>query len=149
MHRPCPTPIVLCASATANDAGTTAFDPHSVLPNLLPRLLAFVRTIVGNTDTAGDLVQEAVARALSARRVSEDGAAYRAWMFTIVRNFKLVAQQGVSRQQWEDMLTLMYEKHGMPALEAKDRETVLTYIEAAYPQRAEERGGWQNPFSNR
>ena len=68
---------------------------------------------------------------------------------TACHNFKLVAQQGMSRQQWEDTLTLRYEKHGMPALEAKDRETVLTYLEAAYPQRAEERGGWQNPFSNR
>jgi hypothetical protein len=43
-------------SATANDAGTTAFDPHSVLPNLLPRLLTFARTIVGNSDTTGNLV---------------------------------------------------------------------------------------------
>ena len=66
-----------------------AFDLHSTLPKLLPRLLAFARTIVGNNDTAGDLVQEAVARALGARRVPEDGAAYRAWMFTIVRNAAL------------------------------------------------------------
>jgi hypothetical protein len=68
---------------------------------------------------------------------------------TASHNFKLVAQQGMSRRQWEEILVMMNEKHGMPALEAKDRETVLTYLEAAYPQRVEERGGWQNPFSNR
>jgi hypothetical protein len=37
----------------------------------------------------------------------------------------------------------------MPVLEGKDRETVLNYLEVAYPQRVEERGGWQNPFLNR
>lgn len=62
---------------------------HSALPALLPRLVAFARTIVGNADTARDLVQEAVARALSARRVPDVPAAYRAWMFKIVRNAAL------------------------------------------------------------
>lgn len=62
---------------------------HSALSALLPRLVAFARTIVGNSDTARDLVQEAVARALSARRVPDATAAYRAWMFKIVRNAAL------------------------------------------------------------
>ena len=63
-----------------------ARDQHIDLPALLPRLVAFARTIVGNPETARDLVQEAVARALAARRVPSDQAAYRAWMFQIVRN---------------------------------------------------------------
>lgn len=46
-------------------------DTHSALSALLPRLVAFARTLVGNSDTARDLVQEAVARALSARRVPD------------------------------------------------------------------------------
>lgn len=66
-----------------------AHDVHSALRALLPRLVAFARTIVGNPDTARDLVQEAVARALGARRVPENAAAYRAWMFKIVRNAAL------------------------------------------------------------
>jgi RNA polymerase sigma-70 factor (ECF subfamily) len=66
-----------------------AFDTHSALSALLPRLLAFARTIVGNSDAARDLVQEAVARALGARRIPADAAAYRAWMFRIVRNAAL------------------------------------------------------------
>lgn len=66
-----------------------AFDVHSALSALLPRLVAFARTIVGNSDAARDLVQEAVARALGARRVPDDAAAYRAWMFRIVRNAAL------------------------------------------------------------
>jgi len=65
------------------------FDIHAALPVLLPRLVAFACTIIGNPDAARDLVQEAVARALGARRVPDDAAAYRAWMFKIVRNAAL------------------------------------------------------------
>lgn len=68
---------------------------------------------------------------------------------TACHNFKLVAQQGMNRRQWADTLTLMSERHGMPALDQKEREVVLNYLEAAYPPRTQERGGWQNPFLNR
>lgn len=68
---------------------------------------------------------------------------------TACHNFKLVAQQGMNRRQWDDIITMMNEKHGMPKLENKERETVLNYLEAAYPPGTEERGGWQNPFLNR
>ncbi|RDV04197.1 hypothetical protein [Undibacter mobilis] len=68
---------------------------------------------------------------------------------TACHNFKLVAQQGMNRRQWEDILVVMRDRHGMPELDAKDREIVLSYLEAAYPQREQERGGWQNPFLNR
>jgi RNA polymerase sigma-70 factor (ECF subfamily) len=63
-----------------------ARDLHVDLPGLLPRLVAFARTIVGDPDTAHDLVQEAAARALAAPRIPADAPAYRAWMFRIVRN---------------------------------------------------------------
>jgi RNA polymerase sigma-70 factor (ECF subfamily) len=66
-----------------------ALDIHLALSALLPRLVAFARTIVGNSDTARDLVQEAAARALGARRVPDEAAAYRAWLFKIVRNAAL------------------------------------------------------------
>jgi hypothetical protein len=68
---------------------------------------------------------------------------------TACHNFKLVAQQGMNRRQWEEILLMMTEKHGMPALEGKERETVLSYLEAAYPQTTPAAGGWQNPFLNR
>lgn len=68
---------------------------------------------------------------------------------TACHNFKLVAQQGMSRRQWDETIDMMHDKHGMPKLEGKERETVLSYLEAAYPPRAQERGGWQNPFLNR
>jgi hypothetical protein len=67
---------------------------------------------------------------------------------TACHNFKLVAQQGMSRRQWDEPITTMNEKHNMPKLDDKERAVVLGYLEVAYPPRAQERG-WQNPFLNR
>lgn len=64
--------------------------------------------------------------------------------------FKLVAQQGMNRRQWEDSLQWMTEKHGMQPLPDKDRTIVLDYLEQAFPPRAPAANrGWQNPFSPR
>jgi hypothetical protein len=67
---------------------------------------------------------------------------------TACHNFKLVAAQGLSRAGWDDSINLMIRRHNMPPLDAKDREVVLGYLEAAYPPRTPAaRPGWQNPFS--
>jgi len=67
---------------------------------------------------------------------------------TACHGFRLVAQQGMTRAQWEDSINLMVRRHNMPKLDDKDRETVLNYLEAAYPPRAPAgRGGWVNPFA--
>jgi hypothetical protein len=69
---------------------------------------------------------------------------------TACHGFKLVASQGQNRRQWDDTINWMSEKHGMPKLEGKDRETVLNYLEEAFPPSAPaSRGGFQNPFLNR
>ncbi len=65
---------------------------------------------------------------------------------TACHGFKLVAQQGMTRRQWEESIQLMIEKHKMPPLPAKERETVLDYLEATFPPRAPAGRGWQNPF---
>ena len=67
---------------------------------------------------------------------------------TACHGFRLVAQQGMTRAQWEDSISLMARRHNMSPLDDKDRETVLNYLEAAYPPRAPAgRGGWVNPFT--
>lgn len=69
---------------------------------------------------------------------------------TACHGFKLVAAQGQNRRQWDDTINWMAEKHGMPKLEATNRETVLNYLEATFPPSAPAgRGGFQNPFLNR
>ncbi len=69
---------------------------------------------------------------------------------TACHGFKLVAQQGMTRRQWEDSLQWMTDRHGMLPLPAKEQKIVLDYLESTYLPRAPAgRGGWQNPFSPR
>ena len=70
---------------------------------------------------------------------------------TACHGFKLVAQQGMTRRQWEESLQLMVDKHGMLALPDNERKVVLDYLETAFAPRAPAagRGGWQNPFAPR
>jgi hypothetical protein len=69
---------------------------------------------------------------------------------TACHNFKLVAQQGMTRRQWEDSLQWMTDRHGMSPLPPKEQKIVLDYLEANFPPRAPAgRGGWQNPFAPR
>jgi hypothetical protein len=67
---------------------------------------------------------------------------------TACHGFKLVAQQGMLRRQWEDTINLMIERHNMPQLEGKDREVVLNYLESTFPPKATGQRRWQNPFLN-
>jgi len=67
---------------------------------------------------------------------------------TACHNFKLVAQQGMSRRRWDSTLNMMTERHGMPDVQGKDREAMLDYLEKAFPESAAP-GGWQNPFLKR
>jgi hypothetical protein len=67
---------------------------------------------------------------------------------TPCHGFKLVAQQGQSRRQWDDTLDWMTQKHNMPPPDQKLRKSVLDYLEATYPPRTTPRG-WQNPFTPR
>ncbi len=68
---------------------------------------------------------------------------------TACHGFQLVAQQGMNRRQWDESVALMSQKHNMPPLDDKDRETILNYLETSFPPRAAPRGGWKNPFTNR
>jgi hypothetical protein len=60
--------------------------------------------------------------------------------------FKLVAQQGQTRQQWDDTLNWMTKRHNMPPIDGDLRNTVLDYLATTFPPRTAP-GGWKNPFS--
>jgi hypothetical protein len=64
---------------------------------------------------------------------------------TPCHGFKIVAQQGQLRRQWDDTLDWMTQKHAMPRPKDADRKLLLDYLEAAFPPRTAPRG-WQNPF---
>ncbi len=63
-------------------------------------------------------------------------------------NFKLVAAQGMTREQWSGSLDWMTERHNMPALDGDERKAVLDYLETAFPPTPPSRaGGFRNPFA--
>jgi hypothetical protein len=65
---------------------------------------------------------------------------------TACHGFKIIAQQGMVRRQWDETLDTMFEKHNMPELDGKAREIILDYLESTFPPRATGKPGWQNPF---
>jgi RNA polymerase sigma-70 factor (ECF subfamily) len=118
---------------------------------LLPRLVAFARTLIGDADQARDLVQEAAARALAARNVPVDAAAYRAWTFKIVRNAALdelraraprkyaLPETGVDLWRYDDaFIAKITVEQGLTAIAPVHREIIalidiagFSYEEAA------------------
>jgi len=63
--------------------------------------------------------------------------------------FRIVAAQGMTREQWDSSLTWMSDRHSMPPIDAADREVMLDYLAKAFPPRtpAGGRPGWRNPFA--
>jgi mono/diheme cytochrome c family protein len=55
----------------------------------------------------------------------------------------LIKQQGMSRERWDQTLTWMTEKHGMPAPDADERKLIVDYLATNFPPRQR---GRPNPF---
>lgn len=47
-------------------------------------------------------------------------------------SFRLVAQQGLSRARWDDLLDWMVEEQGMNEIEGEERELILDYLAEHY-----------------
>lgn len=61
---------------------------------------------------------------------------------------KLVTAQGMTRNQWDDTLHWMTERHNMPKLEGRDRDVILDYLATHFaPKPAGGGRGWTNPFA--
>ncbi|MEM8794883.1 MAG: aldehyde dehydrogenase [Pseudomonadota bacterium] len=45
---------------------------------------------------------------------------------------RIVAQQGLTREGWDELLVWMVEEQGMVEIEEPDRTTILDYLEAHY-----------------
>lgn len=66
------------------------------------------------------------------------------YLCSACHSLDLVVQQGMNRALWDDTLTLMVTKHGMPQPSAEEHERILNYLAAVFPP--PEKRGWQNPF---
>ncbi len=51
---------------------------------------------------------------------------------------KIVANQRMSRERWDEALSWMTERHGMPPLEGEYREMFLDYLAQAFGERTAE-----------
>ncbi len=62
--------------------------------------------------------------------------------------YRLVSNQGMSRERWDETLTWMTSRHKMPDLQGDDRALILDYLAQAHPPKAPaQAGGWKNPFA--
>ena len=123
---------------------------HAIAAARLARLLLFVTIGIALSASV------AVAQTFTPRDESPEefpagaGRDETFYTCTACHGFKLVAAQGMNRRQWDDSINWMMEKHRMPPLEAKERDAVLNYLEAAFPPPAPAGGGgFQNPFMKR
>lgn len=62
--------------------------------------------------------------------------------------YRLVSNQGMSREKWDDTLTWMTQRHNMPDVQGADRDVILDYLASAHPPKAAPAaGGFRNPFA--
>jgi RNA polymerase sigma-70 factor (ECF subfamily) len=61
-------------------------NPRSLIENEIPRLRRYARALLRNQDSADDLVQDTLLRALAKIHLWEPGTDLRAWLFTLMHN---------------------------------------------------------------
>jgi mono/diheme cytochrome c family protein len=67
---------------------------------------------------------------------------------TACHGYRLVSNQGLTRDKWDETLTWMTERHGMPDIQGADRDLILDYLATHHPPKAPSRaGGFRNPFA--
>ncbi|MGB5076101.1 MAG: sigma-70 family RNA polymerase sigma factor [Sphingorhabdus sp.] len=69
-----------------NDTPASPDDFREQMVAIIPSLRAFARGLCGNVSMADDLAQDAMMRALAARKSFTPGTNFKGWMFTILRN---------------------------------------------------------------
>jgi hypothetical protein len=67
---------------------------------------------------------------------------------TACHGFKIVAQQGMSRERWNETFDVMVTRHKMVDVQGEQRDQMLDYLTAAFPERRAP-GGWKNPFEGK
>jgi hypothetical protein len=69
-------------------------------------------------------------------------------MCTACHAYRLVSNQGMTRDRWDETLTWMTERHGMPDIQGEDRDLILDYLASHHPPKAPvQTGGFKNPFA--
>jgi mono/diheme cytochrome c family protein len=67
---------------------------------------------------------------------------------TACHGYRLVSNQGMTRDKWDETMTWMTERHGMPDIQGADRDLILDYLATHHPPKAPaQAGGFRNPFA--
>lgn len=105
---------------------------------LLPELRAFARFLVRHRAEADDLVQDAVMRAIAARRQFLPGTNLRAWTFTILRNtyYEQTRRRRTERKALE--AGMQPEPSGAPAQQSQAELADLERLLWTLPMRLRE-----------
>jgi hypothetical protein len=65
---------------------------------------------------------------------------------TACHNTAVIRRSRLSRQQWDELMDWMTDKHGMVPLEGEERRQIVDYLAAAFPPAADGRRRAANPF---
>jgi cytochrome c len=64
--------------------------------------------------------------------VDEPGVEETYYTCTACHSEMIIAQQGLTRERWDELLDWMVEDQGMPELDPGQRETILDYLAEHY-----------------
>ncbi|MCG8493341.1 MAG: RNA polymerase sigma factor [Sneathiellales bacterium] len=93
------------------------------IPALLPEMKAYATALTKEPDSAEDLIQEAVRKALSAAQVPEEPEALRPWLFRIIRNLHIdILRKEKTRLEYSADVARLSEE------ERPQQDTVLNNI---------------------
>ena len=106
---------------------------ESDLLALLPHLRAFARGLTRNYDSAEDLVQDTVVRALTAAHRFEPGTNLKAWTFTILRNIRINSYRKRRFEELDEatMATMSAHANQEDSIELKEVLKALETLPAA------------------
>lgn len=114
----------------ASEAGRSLFKQE--LLAALPSLRAFAKSLVGDTATADDLVQETVLKAWGKQASYQVGTNIKAWLFTILRNDFYSRMRKVGREVpdpdgvYSGKLSVQPAQHA--ALDLQDMQAALARL---------------------
>lgn len=89
-------------------------DHHQQLGQIKSRLFGYAYALTRDAEQAADLVQDCMVRAMSSRSVPREARAFRAWMFTILRNL-WIDQMRSSRRERETCAEIEHSQADPPA----------------------------------
>jgi hypothetical protein len=70
------------------------------------------------------------------------------YMCVACHAYRVVSNQGLTRERWDETLTLMTERHKMVDVQGADRDLILDYLAQHHPPKpATQQGGFRNPFA--